>query len=222
MKMIILAAGLGTRLSSITRGRPKHLVEVGGMTLLERLVAMARFSGLEPVVVTRPELVADFERFGLEIWEEDDSDEMIITLSHTRSRLREPFAWVGGDMLFTDYAPVRDLVREHFAVGSQCSLLYSRTDRFKAKLQFNPGPEVFLTRQGSYPFSLLNFAVQTPRMFDYLPGNLSDPRGTFLQRAIDDGEPVLLREYHARVFEIDTPADLAEARLYFEDLARAS
>jgi NDP-sugar pyrophosphorylase family protein len=222
MKMIILAAGLGTRLASVTQGRPKHLVDVGGMTLLERLMAMAASSGLEPVVVTRPEFVADFRRFGPEVWAEDDSDDMMITLSHTRARLHEPFAWVGGDMLFTDYSPVRDLVREHIETGSQCSLLYNRTDRFKAKLQFNPEPEIVLTRQGAYPFSLLNFAVHTPRVFDYLPGDLGDPKGTYLQKALDHGEPILLREYHAKAFEIDTPADLAEARLYFEDLARAS
>jgi len=222
MKLIILAAGLGTRLSSVTQGRPKHLVDVGGMTLLERHLAMADFSGLEPVVVTRPELVAEFRPFVSEVWEEHDSDDIMITLSHTRSRLHEPFAWVGGDMLLTDFVPVRDLVREHFETGSQCSLLYNRTDRFKAKLRFHPEPEVVLTRQGSYPFSFLNFAVQTPRMFDYLPGDLSDPKGSYLQKALEHGEPILLREYHARAFEIDTPADLAEARLYFEDLARAS
>lgn len=222
MNLVILAAGLGTRMWPITGGRPKHFLEIGGMTILDRLVALAEYAGLDPVVVTRSEFAAEFQRVVPEILLEDHSAEMIVTLSNTRRHLSEPFAWVGGDMLFSDFAPVRDLLRQHSEQGSRCSLLYNRTDRFKAKLRFNPEPEVLLTREGTYPFSLLNFAVHSPGMFDYLPGDYSTPRGNFLQQAIDRGEPVLLREYAAPAFEIDTPADLAEARLYFEGVAQAS
>lgn len=43
---LLLAAGAGTRL-----GRPKALVEIGGMTLAERGVALLRDGGTDPVVV---------------------------------------------------------------------------------------------------------------------------------------------------------------------------
>jgi len=43
---LLLAAGAGTRL-----GRPKALVEIGGMTLAERGVALLRDAGTDPVVV---------------------------------------------------------------------------------------------------------------------------------------------------------------------------
>lgn len=216
--MIVLAAGLGTRLSAVTGGRPKQFLEIGGKTLLGRLVAMAELAGLEPVVVTRRELVTEFRRTGLEVLVEEEPTATMMTLSNTRRHLRETFAWVGGDMLFTDLAPVRDLVQAHLAAGREGSFLYARSDRFIAKLALRPEPEVVLTRERIYPYSLPNFGVHSPRLFDYLPGDLGTPRGNFLQRAIEKGEPLLFREYRAPVFEIDTPADLAEARRHFAAL----
>jgi choline kinase len=226
MKLIVLAAGLGTRMHAVTGGRPKHFLEVGGMTLIERLGAMAAAAGLEPVVVTRPEFVAEFRRTGMEVQVEDDLSDMMVTLSNIRRWMHEAYAWVGGDMVLTDFAPVREIVRAHLAHGSEGSYLYARTDRFKAKLTLSPDPqmtpEVIVTREGSYPYSILNFGVHSPRMHAYLPGDFTTPRGTFLQVALERGEPVLFREYLAPVFEIDRPADLAAARDYFELRAQAS
>ena len=223
MKLIVLAAGLGTRMQAVTDGRPKQLVEVGGMTLLARHAAMAEAVGMEPVVVTRPDLVADFRRTGIEVRVETElTDDMLVTLSNTRRWLRGPYAWVGGDMVIADFAPVREIVEAHFAEEAAASFLYARTDRFKAKLTFAPRTQVLSTREGSHPFSVLNFGVHSPRMFSYMPGDLTSPGGNYLQRAIEGGEPILWREYRAAAFEIDTPADLAAARRHFELLARAS
>jgi 2-aminoethylphosphonate-pyruvate transaminase len=51
MKIVILAAGSGRSLYPLTRGRPKALLDVGGVTLLERLLRQAAAHGLQPVVV---------------------------------------------------------------------------------------------------------------------------------------------------------------------------
>jgi NDP-sugar pyrophosphorylase family protein len=222
MKMIVLAAGLSTRMRAVTGGRPKLFTEVGGMTLLDRLVATAEVAGLEPVVVTRPELVPEYRRAGMDVMVEEEPVATMVTLSNTRRHLREPFVWIGGDMLLADPEPVREIVQAHCEEESEGSFLYVRSDRFKAKLSLQPEPEVLVTREGTHSCSLLNFGVQSPRLFDYMPGDARVPRDNFVQRAIENGLPLLFREYRAPVFEIDTPDDLAAARRCFETLARAS
>ncbi|MCG8542822.1 MAG: NTP transferase domain-containing protein, partial [Alphaproteobacteria bacterium] len=48
---VILAAGRGRRLASVTDNRPKCLVEVGGCTLLQRQLRLLRRAGVERVCV---------------------------------------------------------------------------------------------------------------------------------------------------------------------------
>jgi NDP-sugar pyrophosphorylase family protein len=218
----MLAAGLGTRLWPVTGGRPKQLLDVGGMTLFERQVALARELELEPVVVTRPEFVAEFAGHGAAVESEDNSPDLLVTLSNVRRFVRDTYVWIGGDILFTEFAPLHEILAAHRAERPQGSFFYASTDRFKAKLKPGRVPETPLTREGVYPFSLPCFGVHEPGLFAYMPGDLADPRGHYLQRALEHGEAILFREYRPPVFEIDTPADLAVARRHFELVAQAS
>jgi NDP-sugar pyrophosphorylase family protein len=51
MKAMILAAGLGTRLRTLTDHRPKALAEVAGRTLLEIALARLRSAGIGEVII---------------------------------------------------------------------------------------------------------------------------------------------------------------------------
>jgi GTP:adenosylcobinamide-phosphate guanylyltransferase len=171
------------------------------------------------VVVTRPEFVSAFRSFrsrGVDVLVEEDTPHIIVTLANACRRLApEPLCWVGADMLFTDPAPLKELVETHLALDSFCSFCWCRTDRFKVKLELAPGPAVTVTRTGVFERSVPNFLVHAARVAPWLPGSLDDPRANFVQRAIKRGERVHYLEYPAPVFEIDTPGDLEEARRYF-------
>lgn len=219
MKMVILAAGLGTRLGTVSGGRPKMLLDLGGETILDRLLALASDLRLDPLVVTRPEHVAWFQDAPAEILVEERPVGILTTLYQIRSRVGdEPFVWVGGDMVFSEQAPLRELIEQHDP-DDFASYLYCRTDHFKAKVRFEPELTLKITRQGQWDLSLPNFGVHSPRTFSYMAAN---PEADFLAPAIAAGETVALREYPYPVFEIDTPPDLAAARSYFERCASIS
>ncbi len=51
MKAMIFAAGLGTRLHPLTKNTPKALIDLGGETLLERIIKKLRNYGFSEIVI---------------------------------------------------------------------------------------------------------------------------------------------------------------------------
>ena len=51
MKVVILAGGLGTRLSEETSARPKPMVDIGGMPILWHIMKMYSYHGLDEFIV---------------------------------------------------------------------------------------------------------------------------------------------------------------------------
>lgn len=86
MQAMIFAAGLGTRLKPITDTRPKALVEVGGRTLLEGVIAKLKEAGANEIVVNVHHfapMIIDYlkahDNFGIDIRISDESQELLDT-----------------------------------------------------------------------------------------------------------------------------------------------
>ena len=211
MKMVILAAGLGSRMRESMGGKPKILADLGGETILDRLLATGRELQLDPMIVTRPEFAADFRHVPIEVLVEEQPVGLLTTLYQTRDLIHEPFVWVAGDMVFSETGPLRELVERH-RPEDFASFLVCKTDRFKAKVRFEPTFEFDVTREGQWSLSLPTFVVQSPRIFSFMNGN---PEPVYpLLPALAAGETVAFRDCPPEVFEIDTPLDLAAARAH--------
>lgn len=65
MRAIVLAAGLGRRLAGVSGGRPKALVEVGGMPLLEWTLRALETAAVAEIVIVTGYRADDIERFVL-------------------------------------------------------------------------------------------------------------------------------------------------------------
>ena len=91
MKAVVFAAGLGTRMGEFTKSHPKALVEVGGRTMLERVLVRLRESGVREVVVN----VHHFAEQIIEYLRANDSFGLDLHVSHERELLLE----TGGGIL---------------------------------------------------------------------------------------------------------------------------
>lgn len=83
---MLFAAGLGTRLKPLTDSKPKALVEIGGMTLLERCILQLKQSGIQDITINVHhfgEQIVSFvkkhENFGLNIHISDESEQLLDT-----------------------------------------------------------------------------------------------------------------------------------------------
>ena len=219
MKMVILAAGLGSRMRETMGSKPKILADLGGETILDRLLATGRELRLDPIIVTRPEFAADLRDVPAEVLVEERPAGLLTTLYQTRDFVEGPFVWAGGDMVFADPEILRELVENH-RPEDFASFLVCPTDRFKAKVRFEPEFEFDVTREGSWTLSLPTFVVQSPRLFSFLDGN---PEPIYpLRSAMAAGETFSFRDCLSEVFEIDTPLDLAAARAHLARCASIS
>jgi NDP-sugar pyrophosphorylase family protein len=86
MKALIFAAGLGTRLRPLTNDRPKALVEVNGVTLLEIAIRRLKAAGCREIIVNVhhfAEQVIDFieknGQFGIQIAVSDEREQLLDT-----------------------------------------------------------------------------------------------------------------------------------------------
>jgi len=125
MKIIILAAGRGTRLMPLTRNTPKPLIDLGnGKTLLEeQLESIQKSKVIDEIVLVIGYLAGQIES-KIRFWKQNglkittvynpfyDTSNNLISLWFAKHQMNEDFIITNGDNLF-EYDVFRDLVNNY-------------------------------------------------------------------------------------------------------------
>lgn len=85
MKSIIFAAGIGSRLGELTGNKPKALVEISGITLLEAAIRKLKKYGIDEIIINVHHFADMIEEF---LWKNRNFD-IRIELSDEREQLLE-------------------------------------------------------------------------------------------------------------------------------------
>ena len=142
MKAMIFAAGLGTRLRPLPNDRPKALVEIGGKTMLERVIGRLAQAGFDDITINIHHFgqkIIDYldqhHNFGLNIHISDECDLLLDTgggILKARQFLdgNEPFLVHNADIL-TDI-DLLSIYQSHVTSGAMATVLVKerKTSRY--------------------------------------------------------------------------------------------
>lgn len=189
MKAMIFAAGLGTRLRPLTNDRPKALVEIGGKTMLERVIIKLAQAGFDDITVNIHhfgEKIIEFlehnNNFGLDIHISDEREMLLDTgggILKARPMLDgdEPFLVHNADIL-TDI-DLNAMYQSHLDSGAMATVLVKdrKTSRYFVfnddyrlqgwinKSTGETRPTGFVHREGLHELAFGGIHVISPSIF---------------------------------------------------------
>src|SRR5436190_1406301 len=206
MKAVVMAGGEGSRLRPLTIGRPKPMVPIVNVPVMEHILGLLRRHGIEEVVVTLQylanviqEYFGDGSDFGMKIHYTVEESPLGTagSVKNAEELLDEPFLVISGDAL-TDFDLVQ-VVNYHRQKGSMATLVLYRVpnpleygvvivDREGEVLRFLGKPswrEVFsdTVNTGIY--------VLDPAIFQYVPaGRMVDWSADVFPKLLQNGDPM--------------------------------
>ena len=138
LKAMVLAAGLGTRLGSLTREIPKPMLRIGEHPMLALILAQLKRHGFDEVMINlhfRPELIRDYfqdgKHLGIRLAYSDEPQ-----LLGTAGAIKKVAGWFGGvEPFLIQYGDVvtdQDLtllLERHRSRNALCTLLVHRRNR---------------------------------------------------------------------------------------------
>jgi len=135
---MILAAGLGTRLQPLTNDRPKALVEINGVSLLEHIIRRLKSFGFREIVINIhhfPDQIIKFleskSNFGIDIKISDERQKPLDTgggLKKAAGLLQSPEPILVHNVDVLSQIPLQSLIVEHHISGALATLTVSRRE----------------------------------------------------------------------------------------------
>ncbi len=137
MKALIIAAGKGSRLESLSKGQPKPLIKLLGLSLIERVILTAREAGIaEFIIVTGfleeriKEKLGDGNNYGVNItyienkeWQGGNG----VSVLAAKGAFNENFVLLMADHIFE--AKILDELKEIKLKSKECILAIDRTPK---------------------------------------------------------------------------------------------
>lgn len=187
---MIFAAGLGTRLRPLTNDKPKALVAVNGMPLLEIAIRRLKWFGIKDIVINIHhfgELIIEFlernNNFNINIQISDERDLLLDTGGGLKKAKRyledQPFLIYNTDVI-SDINP-NQLLEQHLASGAIATLATRQRETSRYFL-FNETQQLvgwtnIKTGEIKLPVPTENYSkaafsgihVVSPKLFDYMP-----------------------------------------------------
>lgn len=197
MKALIFAAGLGTRLRPLTNDRPKALVEVNGVTLLEIAIRRLKVAGCTDIIINIhhfAEQVIDFieknDQFGIQIAISDERELLLDTGGGLKKAAwffddGQPFLVCNADVL-TDM-DLAHFYQKHLESGAIATLAVRRrtTSRYflfdekmrlcgwqnakTGEVRLVDGDWMLLPLTPSSPLAFSGIHVISPALFNWMP-----------------------------------------------------
>lgn len=234
MDGLVFAAGEGTRLRPLTATKPKPMLEVGGEPILTRCLRTLAELGAERLIVVVGycgDLVNDyyddsFSGVPIEYVHQHERDGMAHALLVAADRVSGDVMLMDGDNVFDcDLSP---LVERHRERGVDGTVLLERLPRKAARskaicIRDDEGAIQRIVNRPDDPpkpsYVAAGFQTATPALIDACRHVERSPRGEYemaaaIQHAIDDGERIYGIEPAGWHLNVNTPADLEEARQY--------
>jgi len=227
---IILAGGRGSRLSPLTDSCPKPLLKIDDVPILEYIINEVKLSGVKDITIATRYLKDQIKAYFTNRYKcvETDFETMLDSFIYAGSQSDKPYLLcLSADTLVTRDS-IAHTIENHLETGSDITLTLSRTTKSKKKWRFvteegflqelNIGsPNNNLERTGL----VINKQV-IENLKDCLP---QDPRydrfdngwNLIFKMMLDQHKKIYISEHDFPVFNINTPADLEEAKSFVEE-----
>lgn len=230
-RALLLCAGRGVRLEHLTETRPKPMIELAGIPILERILLMLKHQGIEEAIIVHGYLgevilqhFGSGEKLGIKLQFRQQT-----TLTGTAEAMLlaedllkdEPFLLHWGDII-VDPRNIAAVTDKFSQEAAKCVMNVTWVeDPWKGGAVYREGEKVLRTIEkppigtGHTHWIIGGVIAFDPCMWGYLHKTKKPEQGEyFITQAIDlmaqDGESVLAHETIGERIHISTPEDVAK------------
>ena len=186
MKVVILSAGKSTRMYPLTKDKPKPMLPVDGVPMIEHIVRQLRVHDLTDITITThylPDVVMDHfgngSKFGVNIQfkYEDVLLETAGSIKRLEWYLLDDFLVIGGNDFLPDI-DLQHLISYHKEKGGIGTIVFKKLEDVKLVKQFGQGVistdgrlEYFEEKPVNTVSDMIHttYQIYSPRIFQYVP-----------------------------------------------------